>query len=390
MAKILIIGGYGNFGKRLAKNLALNYPYKIAIAGRSIERAKNLSTAIEKQYNKHIDFYSIDVASDTLPEKLQTISPHIVVNASGPYLYNSGNHDCEKNIPQNYILAKTCAHLGIHYIDLADSRDYVFHFKSELHDLALKNNVSLVTGASSVPGLSSAVISNYINHYTSQGYTLNSLKYGIAPGNQTERGLATVASILSYTGQAFLTKYNNQHAQIYGWQDLQLKNFGPPLRRRWMSNCNIPDLGLFPEYYPEIRSIQFQAGLEVSILHLGLWLLSWLPRIGLINNLDQFSQQLTNLSEYFINCGSDAGGMFMELELISETNPTKHIEWQLIAENGVGPNVPTFSAELVINKIINNQLASGAMPCINLFSLDEIEVIAHRHGIYFREKIDDE
>ena len=149
-----------------------------------------------------------------------------------------------------------------------------------------------------------------------------------------------------------------------------------------MSNCEIPDLDLLPAKYAELKNIHFQAGLEVTLLHVGLWLLSWLSRFGIVKNWQKYSKQLTRMSEWFITWGSDSGGMFVELEGVGLNNQTNKILWQLVAEEGVGPNIPTISAELIIQKISQGQVIPGAMPCMGLFNLVEFIEVAGRWNIY--------
>ena len=79
-----------------------------------------------------------------------------------------------------------------------------------------------------------------------------------------------------------------------------------------MSNCDIPDLDLFPQHYA-IKSIQFSAGLENSVLHFGLSLFSWLVRLKLPLNLAKHANLFLKLSHYFDKFGSADGGMHMLL-----------------------------------------------------------------------------
>jgi len=51
-----------------------------------------------------------------------------------------------------------------------------------------------------------------------------------------------------------------------------------------MGNCEVPDFDIFPDQY-KIKKILFSAGMESKILHLNIWLASWLIRIGLPLNL---------------------------------------------------------------------------------------------------------
>lgn len=79
--------------------------------------------------------------------------------------------------------------------------------------------------------------------------------------------------------------------------------------------------------------------------------------------------------------------MFVELRGTGLNGKAKSIAWQLVAENGVGINVPTISAELLIQRISKADISVGAMPCVSLFSLDHFFEVAQRWGIYQRRKI---
>lgn len=374
--KILLIGGYGNFGKRLAASLLAYYDHDIVIAGRSQQKCLAFKLQALGKYGKHIDYAVVDVSHFNLEKIFKEINPDIVVNTAGPYQYQRGSG-------VNYTIARACILASCHYIDLADDRAFVCNFSTELNHDAKQKGLMLVTGASSVPGLSSAVVDEFLPKFS----VLESMYYGISPGNQTERGEATVASILSYTGHPFEILVDKSCQTVYGWQDLRLYDFGPPLGKRWMGNCDIPDLSLLPEYYPDLKTVRFQAGLELSPLHLGLWSLSWLSRLGWVKRLVSYSKALTKMSEWFMRWGSDQGGMFVELRGTDLSGKARTIAWQLVAENGVGINVPTISAELVIARISRCDITIGAMPCVNLFSLDSFFEVAQRWGIYQRRKI---
>lgn len=51
-----------------------------------------------------------------------------------------------------------CIESGVNYIDLADGRYFVGGMAGKFNDRAVEKGVTVVTGASSVPGLSSAVL----------------------------------------------------------------------------------------------------------------------------------------------------------------------------------------------------------------------------------------
>lgn len=93
----------------------------------------------------------------------------------------------------------------------------------------------MISGASSVPGLSGAVVDAYAPLFSS----LRSVEHYISPGNQTQRGnffffissstfffiynysvgIATVQSVLQYCGKDIKMKINDDWKKVTGWQD---------------------------------------------------------------------------------------------------------------------------------------------------------------------------
>jgi len=59
------------------------------------------------------------------------------------------------------------------------------------------NDVLLVSGASTLPGLSFAVIHKFNNEFNS----IESIRMCITPGNQAPRGESTIAAVLTYCGK---------------------------------------------------------------------------------------------------------------------------------------------------------------------------------------------
>ncbi len=208
---------------------------------------------------------------DDLLRQLQLLRPEVVINTCGPFQ----NAD--------YGAAEACIAAGIHYIDLADGRDFVTNI-TKLDNEARRRHVAVISGASTVPALSSAVI----EHFRPQFAAIDSLTFGIAPGQKAERGLATTQGILSYVGKRLKPCPDGE--KRYGWQDLYRQAY-PEIGTRWRANCDIPDLDLLPAKYG-IKRIRFSAGMEVSLIHLGLWALSWAVRLGLPIDLPRHAGML--------------------------------------------------------------------------------------------------
>ena len=351
MGQVLILGGYGNFGARIATALVKNN-ISVIIAGRDLHQAEALRDKLKQHAAENLVTIAAFDAHQALDQQLAQLKPTLVINTIGPFQ------------TADYSIPTLCIQHKVHYIDLADAREFVNGITC-LDALAKENNVFVVSGASTVPGLSSAVVAHYKHHFA----TIDSLTYGISPGQKAPRGLATTESIFTYLGKP-LKPWGKNQRQYFGWQDIYRQDY-PELGKRWMANCDIPDLDLFGQHYG-IKTIRFSAGMESSFLHLGMWLMSYLVRIGIPLNLPKHAKSLLALSHLFDSLGSANGGMHMMISCTNHEGKPLQIKWFIIAKDNDGPQIPCVPAIILSKKIIQGQLQTrGATPCVGLVTLDE-------------------
>lgn len=346
-ARVLVIGGYGNFGSFIARRLSQEADITVIVAGRSAEKAKALAATLKAEWA------AIDIPS-TLDAALLATRPDIVIHTSGPFQ------------GQSYEVAEACARHHAHYIDLADGRSFVCDI-AVLDGLAKAAGILMVSGASSVPGLTSAIIDRYRGEFQ----LLESVDYGIATAQKTNRGLATTKAVLSYAGKPFETLINGITKRVYGWQGLRWRKF-PGIGWRALGPCDVPDLALFPGRYPDLKTIRFSAGLELPLVHLSLWALTWLVRIGLIGNLQAAAPILLFLSRPFDLIGTDISGFFMEMAGRGTDGQRQRLTFNLVALSGDGPMIPCVPAILTALGLARGQIVKrGAIPCVGLVGLND-------------------
>src|SRR4029453_9256170 len=109
--RVLILGGYGTFGGRLARLLADEPRLTLLIAGRS--RAKSEAFCAALGGAPAGPPATFDRERDIEPQ-LQAIKPALVVDASGPFQGYGANP---------YRVVEAAITLGIHYLDLSDRVD---------------------------------------------------------------------------------------------------------------------------------------------------------------------------------------------------------------------------------------------------------------------------
>ena len=375
MKTVVVLGGYGNFGKRIVENLAKTAGITILIAGRNNDKAIALAKHLQPKVAAILAPLVIDIFADDFKARLTSLAPFLVIHTSGPFQ------------GQDYRVPNACIECGSHYIDLADDRRFVCDI-NQLDSKAKEKGVLIVSGASSVPGLSSAVV----DHYQNQFSTIESINLAIAPGNKAERGVATVAAILSYTGHP-LSVFKGGHWQdVYGWMDSRVNDFGSFVGKRCLANVDVPDLELFPNRYNVSQQVSFQAGLELGILHWTMVGMAYLSKIGIVKSWAPLAKAIVSTSNLFLPFGTQNGAMEVLISGQDHSNKTKQIKWTLYAPKGNGPYIPTLSSIVLAKKLLSSEAfivkqGEGAIPCAGLFELDDFSHYFDTLGITYQQEM---
>jgi saccharopine dehydrogenase-like protein len=347
MIRVLVLGGYGNFGSYIAGRLAGDGAIRLLIGGRSRDKAEALAGTLGAEA------LEVDAAGD-LAGALAAARPDLVIHTAGPFQ------------GQDYRVAEACIAAGVHYCDLADGRGFVTGIGA-LDVEARAAGVAVIAGASSVPALSAAIVDEYRGEFA----RLDSLDYGISTAAQGATGLATACGVLSYVGRPFASLRRGEWRRVRGWQGLHSEVY-PELGRRWFGDADIPDLDLFPARWPELRSVRFCAGHEVALLHLGIWALSGPVRLRLLPRLDRIAPFLLRASRMFDFLGTGRSGMHMIMRGSDHAGAAKTVAFYLIARSGHGPYVPCIPSILIARRLARGEVpAPGARPCLGLIGLDD-------------------
>jgi saccharopine dehydrogenase-like protein len=349
---VLILGAYGAFGRRITDALARTTDLPIIAAGRRIPDAPGASDRI---YPIAIDAMALGVT------QLQALNPRVLIDIAGPFQARDRR------------LAIVCIGSGIHYIDLADGREFVAGV-GVLNASALQHDVLIVSGASTVPALSSAVIDRLAGDFSA----IEEIEIGIAPGYLGPRGLATIRSILGYVGRPIPIWRNTRLESAHGWSSGTRHRYPPPAGVRDLSLVDVPDTALLPVRYANLQQLTVRAGIEVPLVHHLLSLLGVLVRHGLISDLARHAKLLHHLAAWFDGAGSDNGAMHVRLRGRDTNGCPSSRTWTLVAEHGDGPQIPATAAVLLAKKLLEVPgyaplTRRGAMPAVGLLDLQEFE-----------------
>jgi saccharopine dehydrogenase-like NADP-dependent oxidoreductase len=345
--RVIVIGGLGNFGARICNRLSLEAGFKVIATSRHAEKSTRV---------KNVELATLDIDHGGFAEQLKALAPDLVIHCAGPF----------QN--QDYRVALAALACRAHYIDIADGRDFVAGFVAAVQPAAETAGRSAITGASTLPALSCAVVDSIRKSQRS----LSSIDIIIAPGHQAPRGVATMAAVLGYAGKPFSWRQDGAWRIAHGWQELRAETFS--FGRRLSAACDVPDLVLLPDRYPEVLTVTFRAALEVSVQHLALWILAAMRRIGLPIPIASWAAALNRVADWLGRFGSGTGGMKVRIAGIDSFGRRDRKEWELVAKDNHGPEIPCMAAILLAIKIgRGGDFGAGAKVCMGLIALSEFE-----------------
>ena len=348
--RILLIGAYGQFGRRIAQELARD-DIELVLAGRDVGRARDFAASLHGAAAA-LRPAALDVESPRIAQDIASLAPDLVIHTAGPFQ------------ARDYRVAEAAIAAGAHYIDLADGRAFVGGIDA-LDAAARERGVRVVSGASSVPGLSAAVVAAHASRFA----RLDSVDVAISPGNRTERGLATTRAILGYAGRPFTALVDGRRRDVHGWQSLRRLRHAD-VGTRWLARCDVPDLDVLPRRYPQLRHCDFRAGLELRRMHFGLWFAALAVSAGLVRDLDRWAAPLLRLSNRWLDAGSDTGLMTVDLGGTGLDGVPLRLRWSIVARDGSGPQIPATAAVVLARAFRRRPPTPGAGACLDLFDLD--------------------
>lgn len=344
--RVLVVGGYGNFGFIVCRHLSGVPGIELFAAGRDAARLQTLAGQFPLQT------WCGDAQGPGFAEALRQLQINLVIHTGGPFQ------------GQSYRVAEQCIEAGVHYCDLADCRTFVNGI-DVLDAQAKAAGVAVLSGCSSVPSLSAALLDEHRQRFS----RIDRIEHGISSSAKMP-GLATIEGVLAYAGQPILQRRNGQAHPVPGWLGLQRRQL-PGLGWRWLANVDVPDMDLFGARYGA-RDLVFKAGPGLMPGALANALLAQARRIGLIKDPQPWARRLHRLGSVCERFGNGLSALYIEAHGVDHNNLPLHMTIQLTAAREKGPEIPSCaSVALACKMAAGYQPAAGARPCVGEISVAE-------------------
>lgn len=350
--KVMVIGGYGNFGSIVCRHLAVMSGIDLVISGRDPCKLSAKLEALKTQSGKTCEGWCGDAMGVDFKSALSSLGVQLVIHTGGPFQ------------GQSYAVAEACIEAGVNYCDLADCRTFV----NGIHVLdarAKGAGVAVLSGCSSVPTLSSAIIDQHRGRFK----RIDSIEHGITSSAKMP-GLSTVAGVLAYAGKPIKQLKNGQVHEVLGWQDLTLRKM-PQMGTRVLANVDVPDMDIFAGRYGA-HTLRFKAGAGLKLGGVANYLLAQALRTGLIRDYAPWAARLHRWGCWFERFGDGKSAMYIDVQGLGMDEKPQSLTVQLTAFNDKGPEIPSCAAVALAAKMLQGYVPEpGARPCVGEISVDE-------------------
>ncbi len=336
---VLIVGGSGAFGAHVCRRLARLKLWRIVIGGRQVANAAALIEELAVlDPGSAPAFVAIDRNKPT-SEHIRTLGISALVDAAGPFQDSS------------YALVEAAIAAGVHYIDLCDARAFAKGVGA-FDSVAKLAGVAVLTGASSTPAISNAMLRDLVAGWQS----IDRISVAILPGNKAPRSQSVMAAILSWVGESVRVFDDGRWQKKPGWSGSHKVPLGT-LGWRNAALAETPDLDVLVEdFHPRI-SARFHAGLELGVMHHGLRFVGLFRQWRLLPRLDRLTGWFRLLAQPLARFGTDAGGMVVEAVGVDAQGQSVRGMTRLVARDGNGPIIPALASVAILKRLAEGELS---------------------------------
>lgn len=284
--QVLILGGSGRIGSRVAADLLAYTEARIVITGRNTAAGEQIS----QRLGSRVSFLNLDLADrETL--KTAIANTDLVVHCAGPFHYRDAT------------VLRTCVETGVNYIDVSDHPSFT-RKAMEYASLAENSGVTAIVNTGIFPGISNSMVRQDVEHLD-EAERIH-LSYVVAgSGGAGVTVMRTTFLGLQKPFQAWLDK---TWKTIKPYSDREVVEFPAPYGRTGVYWFDMPETFTLPNTFP-VKTVITKFGTVPDFYNYLTWSVArwwhpWLLRQKfVIEFLSQVSHFMTDVTDRFSGIG---------------------------------------------------------------------------------------
>lgn len=346
---VLIVGGYGNVGQRIARLLAEDLGDRLLIGGRRIRRATRFAATLPGGATaRHID---ID-APETYASALEGVAAVIMCLDT-----------TELAFPH------ACVARGTRYVDISASNEVIERL-GFLHDLAAAHQATIVCSVGLAPGLTNLLAKACVK---STDTVISSIAVHLLFGLGNRHGKAALEWLVDHLHRPFEIGPNGARHEVCPFEERSRAVFPPPFGERTTYRSDFSDQHTLPQ--------------TLSVPSVSTWttydrigparLLSRLARLGVLRwTRYRAVRRLAVLLLCAVRPGSDR----FALAVAATPDDRSRTIWATAAGREEAQATAVITAQ-TLRRVLSKAPMAGVFQLDELYDLTEFEEPLMSHGI---------
>jgi saccharopine dehydrogenase-like NADP-dependent oxidoreductase len=283
--QVLILGGSGRIGSKVAADLLAHTPANITIAGRNLTTGAQLS----HQLGDRTQFVVTDLA-DNVRLKEAISSADLVIHCAGPFHYRDAS------------VLKTCIDQGVNYVDVSDHPSFTrkaLAYKAE----AEAAGITAVVNTGIFPGISNSMVRRDVEQLD-EAEKIH-LSYVVAGSGGA--GVTVMRTTFLGLQRPFEAWIDGQWKTVKPYSDREVVEF-PTYGKVGVYWFDMPEAFTLPETFP-VKSVVTKFATVPQFYNYLTWSVArwWHPKLlqtkAVIEFLSHVSHFMTDVSDRFSGIG---------------------------------------------------------------------------------------
>ncbi|HET6646401.1 MAG TPA: saccharopine dehydrogenase NADP-binding domain-containing protein [Pyrinomonadaceae bacterium] len=336
LPKVVVYGGCGFFGRCVIQDLLKHSNAQIIVASRN-PNANHFAG-----FGNRVHCYISDAINrESVLELLDDAK--VLINCTGPYQ------------GMRLSLLEACIQKRVHYIDVADDRDFVER-AYKLRPQIEAAGITALIGCSVVPGLSALLTRRCVEELDG----LERVRIFITPGTRFTRGVGSFDCLLATVGEPFSVPRQNRKETIVGWTEAERVEFPPAIGTR--TAYSVVDIA---DYFTQVQlfgagTVVFKIGSEFNWLNKSLAAIRAIKMCLGLTKLRTFMPVFRAFLRLASLIGTSQGAMMVE---VTNGRGNKQRKMKLaVYKKTDGHVIPALLPAIATKSLLDGELSGVGIP----------------------------
>ncbi len=290
--QVLILGGQGRIGRRVAADLVTHTNAKVTVTGRSQRSKPTLALGSQVQaLELELDDRDKLTASIHALQTDDRQQRNVVVHCAGPFHHRDGR------------VLEACIAAGVNYVDVSDHPSYT-RTAIAYREAAAAAGITAIVNTGIFPGISNSMVRQSIEQLD----TADTVHLSYVVAGSGGAGVTVMRTTFLGLQRPFQAWLKGRWQMVKPYSDREVVEFPPPYGRVGVYWFDVPEAFTIPSAFP-VKTVMTKFGTVPDFYNFLTWSVArwWHPRLlqtrAVIEFLSQVSHFMTDVTDRFSGIG---------------------------------------------------------------------------------------